>query len=907
MASQKNRHMAIIVDLGDKGKSTGSGADDVLLLRGLSGSDGISDSFSYDLELLSNKNDLGTSPLHKNATIVFRDPNGNPKRYINGEIFEFAVCGMVYVPRENVDERLFLYKARLAPALEMLKHSCRTKIHTGESVKDIVDGVFSQAATSNFGYSNPLPANYCDSSKLSASYKKLACCVQYQESDFDFVSRLMQSEGISYYFTHKQGSHTMVLAEKNSDFSTHSGDIDYDYSNAYAGIYSFTQNERLIPYSTDDYPKSRDFSYQLMDNSHEGGLGDVSGDPNSIYNVYADSARFLDKKEEMGARLTSFKQFLRERSVVEKYDWSGKTHWMDVDAGTKFVMNKFPVGSTPGVNILVSHTSTTSTCRYDLDGQGTQPIEDYENIFDTRFQALDSNKTFRPAMNTPKPKVYGLQTGIIITNTGYAKHVTESDEYARVKVKPHWGDSTTEHGDEFCWARVAQDRANNGHGLFSLPRVGEEVVVSFVNGDLEEPLVVGSVYNSHCKPPMSISSTSNNQPDMLLRSRQVSKANTWNEFDAIVEQSAPVDEMDMSDLKKDDKRKGFHELSLNDTRDEERVGLYSNGKILAQAPEDIVVKGGKKITIEAGEELELIVGHSKISLTEDVINAAILKKTDIQLVPYLWDAEIPGTGTFMKLQPDELKISSIDIKLLGWLSASMSSLFAGTEAGLMDHSTHGIAIGNASGIQPTTAIDAFTYFSAMSKGKDVDPSQFSHLIALLTAGGCIISLLTEGYGFGSGFVNLEGSEHAHLPGFMNVPLIGPVPLSFVLGKHEIKSTGSMHSETLENVETLGKKTTRALEKAKEIVEDTTDSVKHTISSIVKSKQTVSEEDEGIEMQEMGVSKTTTEVEAEETVGEKTKTGLMDEDVGVMKSGTRVMHEDTNALENDDNAIEMHEM
>ncbi|NOY76015.1 MAG: type VI secretion system tip protein VgrG [Kiritimatiellaeota bacterium] len=793
MASQKNRHMAIVIDLGDKGKSTGSGEDDVLLLRGLRGTSGISDSFSYELELLSHDNNLGNSPLHKNATIVFRDQEGSPKRYINGEIFEFAVCGMAFIPRENVDERLFLYKARLAPALEELKHSCRTKIHTGESVKDIVDGVFSQAATTNFGYSNPLPQNYCDSSKLSASYKKLACCVQYQESDFDFVSRLMQSEGISYYFTHQQGSHTMVLIEKNSDFQTHSKNIDYDYSNINAGVYSFTQNERLIPYSTDTYPKSRDFSYRLMDNSHNGDLGDVSGDPNAIYNVYADSARFLDKKEEMDARLTSFKQFLRERSVVEKYDWSGNTHWIDVDSGMKFVMNKFPVGGAPGVNILVCQTSTTSSCRYDLDGPGMQPIEDYENIFDMRFQAMDSNKTFRPAMNTSKPKVYGLQTGIIITNTGDAKNVTESDEFARVKVKPHWGDSTATNGDEFCWARVARDRANNGHGLFSLPRVGEEVVVSFVNGDLEEPLVVGSVYNSHCKPPMAISSTSNNQPDMLLRSRQVSKNNTWNESDAVVAQSAPVDEIDMSELKKEDERKGYHEISLSDTEESERVGLYSNGEILAQAPEDIVVKAGKKIMIEAGEEIELKVGSTTLVMKEEEVH---IKR---------------GINSDFRMSNLSIDLHSWEITINGILGAKLKSLMSSVMCEPLSVDIFGLETSTKAGLMNIGTIKSFIaagfgFPKMLGMGSDTSENVEFGINMLFTASS--LMLLREGKALlGASFISQAGSEVKIEAGFASifgfpVPALVPGDMTIMTTELHKRVLGEEDEEVVEHEEVV---------------------------------------------------------------------------------------------------------
>jgi hypothetical protein len=628
-------------------------------------------------------------------------------------------------------------------------------------------------------------------------------------------------------------------------------------------------------------------------------------------------ANNLSEESEINLQIEKFRDFRKSEFDVFRRIWKGKSASASVSAGNKISIQGGPAPESGTVNLLVYEINIEAEAGYEIENVFTERFgsisDNISDFFEVSFSAIKGDLNFIPPVVTPKPKIYGLQTAVVLTeasggtdrsSNGQSVAATATDKYARVKIAPHWGDRIDKSHKEFLWARVAQSRAGNGFGVMNLPRNGEEVVISFIDGNIDEPLVVGSVYNSRNNLPLPTDDVSKNQPDMVLRSRSLTRNNSIDTSEETLTPREPVQELSVEELKNN--VNSYHEFSLIDTDEQRRVGLYSSGDIITQSADTITVKAGKKLRFEAYDEIEFIVGQSRISITREYIDAAIVKHTDIEVVPYLWSAKIPMTGTFFKMHPGAIKISSPDITALGWLGASMRSLLAGTESGLLDQSTHGISVSHSSGFNMiSTPSDIYSYLSAMGKGLDFDPSKFKDILALLSGVGGVYALLKNRNGFGSGYVNFDGNKHEYMPGFMNLPVIGPVPLSFLLGEHEIKSTGKISSETLENQETMGKKVVTGLKKGKNWVVDQGRMVKHDISAVLKSKRKVSEEDQGIEMTELDVSKESSALEKSEEELEGSKTSVMTEKESVMDSEGSVMNEKTNVVKSEEDGIEMH--
>jgi len=463
-ATQANHPIAVTSPLGD----------DVLLFHSMNVSEQLGRLFQFDLDLLSSDPEIKLQDIvGQNVTVRYIRPDGE-NRYFNGFVNQFSQAG--------AHGNLFVYRATLRPWFWFLTRTADCRIFQNKTVPDIIKEVFRDKGFIDF------------KDTLSGNYRVWENCVQYRETDFNFVSRLMEQEGIYYYFEHEDGKHTLVLSESISSHQTVSG---YEE----------------VPY----YPRGE------SGHREDDHISDWSVNQIIQPGVYALKAFDFKKPK---AKLEAKSSMLREHDQAdfEIYDYPGE--YDEISDGETYARARMDElqaqyeevqgqGSVAGLmtGCLFKLTNyaredqnreyLVTSAKYSLGPQEYESGftgEGGSNFF-CSFTALDIKQAFRPPRITPKPVVQGPQTAIVV---GKAGEEIWTDNYGRVKVQFHWDRYGKKDENSSCWVRVSQVWAGSGWGSMHLPHIGHEVIVSFIEGDPDQPIITGRVYNESNKPADSL-------------------------------------------------------------------------------------------------------------------------------------------------------------------------------------------------------------------------------------------------------------------------------------------------------------------------------------------------------------------------------------------------------------------
>ncbi|HEV8432908.1 MAG TPA: type VI secretion system tip protein VgrG, partial [Thermoanaerobaculia bacterium] len=439
--------------------STPLGADK-LLLRSLRGEERISGLFHFFLEMQSEEKALDFSQVvGKSATVSMKLGDGTT-RYVNGIVGRFVQAGS--------DARFTTYYAELHPWLWLMTMSADCRIYQNKSVKDIVTGLFTE-----LGFTD-----YKDST--TGTYDALDYCVQYNETAFAFISRLLESAGIFYFFTHADGKHTLVLGDDSSAFADCAGAATVDYGglgrweqqNIVSGC---TVEEMVIAgqYAVDD------FGFETPSTDLMGSSDSTVATNGSKRRIYEYPGGFTKKDAAEGVS----KLRLEEREAPQKA-LRGESFTPAFTAGGKTTLQKHYRDDVNAAYVLlrVSHSATI-------------------DVYTNSFEAFPATLAWRPPRVTRKPVIPGTQTAIVVGKSG---EEIWTDQYGRIKVQFHWDQKGTNDENSSCWIRVAHGWAGKSWGQMFLPRIGQEVVVSFLEGDPDRPLVTGSVYNAEQTVPYTL-------------------------------------------------------------------------------------------------------------------------------------------------------------------------------------------------------------------------------------------------------------------------------------------------------------------------------------------------------------------------------------------------------------------
>jgi type VI secretion system secreted protein VgrG len=446
---------------------------DVLLFHAMHGQEALSCVPEYRLDLLSLKDDINLDQiLGKSVTVKMATDGGT--RFFNGYVTRFSQGGKV--------GRYRRYHATVHPWIWFMSRTADCRIFQDKTVPEIVKAVFSDHPTNSFKDS------------LTGSYRKWTYRVQYRETDLAFVRRLMEQEGIYFYFTHADGKHTLVMADSYSGHTAIQGSplpfiAPEDVSRAdieHVTAWSLTREIQTGVYVHDDY----DFERPSVELRTQKVVS--QGNPPSTYEVYDFPGEYLVKPDGEASAAVRIDEHAAQFETAE-----GATNAKDMKAGFLFKLERCPRADQNREHLVVSAT-------YELQ------FNDYESMPDRRgadyacsFTAMSSKQQFRPRRVTPKPFVQGPQTAVVV---GPAGDEIYTDKYGRVKVLFHWDRVGEKNKDEnsSCWVRVSQPWAGKAWGGVTIPRIGQEVIVDFLEGDPDEPIITGRVYNAEQMPPYAL-------------------------------------------------------------------------------------------------------------------------------------------------------------------------------------------------------------------------------------------------------------------------------------------------------------------------------------------------------------------------------------------------------------------
>jgi type VI secretion system secreted protein VgrG len=518
---------------------------DVLLFYGMHAREEMSRLSEFQIDLLSAKNDVKLDDiLGKNVTVSLGLPD-NSTRYFNGFVTRFAQGGTV--------GRYHHYHAMVRPWLWFLTRTADCRIFQEMTVPDILKKVLGEDPHADFAF------------ELTGSYRKWTYCVQYRETDFNFVSRLMEEEGIYYYFRHTDGHNTMVLTDSTSKHVAAPGCGTLPYLSStqaaapnidHVSSWDFAREIHSVAFVHTDYdferPKVKLETQKTLPRPTTPG----------VYEVFDYPGSYLQKPD--GTQLAA----VRMDEIGTQYEAArAATNARGLTTGCLLKLERFPRADQNREYLVLSSRHDLQFSEY--EGIGSGRTSEYR----CSFVAMSSGQQFRPARTTPKPFVQGPQTAVVVGPSGDQIY---TDKFGRVKVQFHWDRYGKNDQDSSCWIRVSHPWAGKGWGSVSTPRIGQEVIVDFLEGDPDQPIITGRVYNDDNQPPFGF----------------------------------PAGAV-TSGIKSDThKGKGYDEMSMDDTAGKEKItvhGQYDMNTTVEHDQTNTVnntftetIKNDTKITITAG-------------------------------------------------------------------------------------------------------------------------------------------------------------------------------------------------------------------------------------------------------------------------------------------------------------------
>lgn len=472
--TQKNRLIAIKVAL------DGIGEDDILL-RGFHMTEELGRPFTCELDLRSELSELPLADLlGANCTIRVFLTSGET-RYINGFLSRIVQEGTPSEGRANQ------YRATLVPWLWFLTRTSNCRIYKG-TIPEIIAEVF---RAMNF-------TDFVD--ELNQTYKPRDFVVQYRETAFNFITRLMEDAGIYYYFRHENGKHTLVLCDSPSAHSPVAGYEEIPYIQQTSGtagqerVSDWVQEQQIQP--GEFVGGGFDFTGPKVNHvSREVELDGTIAERKPITipcQVYDYPLVFSSTDAEVLE--TSCRIRAEEFSAqTQLFRARGDTRGLTV--GSTFKLKWFPLEKQNAEYLVIGMSCHAETDEYSSGGGGGS------ELYQCGFTAIPVACPFRLPRSTPRPVIAGPQTAIVTGTKGEEIH---TNEHGCVRVRFHWDRSENEYEATSYWIRVAQIWAGKSWGAMFLPRVGQEVIVEFLEGDPDAPIVTGRVYNGQCAPPYKL-------------------------------------------------------------------------------------------------------------------------------------------------------------------------------------------------------------------------------------------------------------------------------------------------------------------------------------------------------------------------------------------------------------------
>jgi len=615
-------------------------AHDLQVLE-FNGHEAISQPFAFELELISERPDLDLeSLLHQPAFLAFA-PGGN------------GIHGLIYrVAQGESGKRLSRYHITLRPQLAYLAHRVNQRIFQYLTVEKIISQVLEEHGIQNNAYAFQFGPSV---------YPERDYCVQYDESDLHFIQRLCEEEGIHYHFQHSEQGHVLVFGDDQTVFPK-------------LPATAYQQDSGLVA----DQPVIKRFALRLETRSNRVTRRDYDFEKPRLLMEAAFNSEFAPDLEDYDypgrfierqrGKHLSKRTLERHRSDYELATGESDQpllvsgHYLDLGSHPREEWNQLWLlteisheGKQPQV-LEESITSAPSPLRGEGWGEGKEGDTDFQQGYRNRFNATPWDVLHRPPLNHPKPKVLGSQTAVVTGPQGEEIHC---DQYGRVKVQFHWDREGQSNDKTSCWLRVASSWAGDRYGGIAIPRVGMEVLVTFLEGDPDQPLVTGCLYHAEHLVPYELPANKTRSVFKTLSSPGGGGYNELRIEDKKGEEQIYLHaERDWDENIEHDQKirvgNQRHDTveanSYSEFQVEEHRTTHADRKVEARSNDHLTVATTQHVKIgvgqfvEAGNEIHYYAG-SKV-----VIDAGM-------------ELTAAGGGSFLKLDPGGVTLSGATIKM----------------------------------------------------------------------------------------------------------------------------------------------------------------------------------------------------------------------------------------------------
>jgi type VI secretion system secreted protein VgrG len=605
-----------------------SGGKRKFIIDEIFGDEQLSGLFHYRLRMRTSDNAIDFTQIMGQSVAVHIIMVSGETRYVNGVVTCFR--------QADTDGVMTTYYAELRPWLWQLSLSTDSKIYQNQTATDIITSVFS-----DFGFSD-----HKDSTQGACANREY--CVQYQETALDFVSRLMEDEGIFYYFEHTEQKHTLVMANAASAHPPCPGlsAARYTDSDPKTKTEDLIDSVILEQQLTSNKFAAEDFHFETPETDL---LTSVDAGTKGKLRVYEYPGGFTKTKD--GETIVSKRV---EALEVPGKLLRGEGYCRAFLAGYKFD--------------LTEHGRDDVNASYTIRRLS---IHANQKRYTNRFEAFPSDVPFRPPRIARKPKIYGTQTAIVVGKKG---EEIWPDEYGRVKVQFHWDQEGEKDENSSCWIRVAQIWAGKSWGTLFTPRMGAEVIVSFLEGDPDRPIIIGTVYNDTQTVPYPMPDDKNKSTIKTISTKE---------------------------------GKAGNEIRFDDTKDAEELYFHAqkdhNIKIENDRKKEVL--GKETITITKDRTTTIEEGNETLTVTKGNRTVTISKGTETHEVKDTRDLTVTGAETHTSddsfthsvTKNYELKVSGdLTITVDGAITISSGKDVA-IEAGMSFTNTAGTELTNEAG------------------------------------------------------------------------------------------------------------------------------------------------------------------------------------------------------------------
>ncbi|WDH35285.1 type VI secretion system tip protein VgrG [Pseudomonas chlororaphis] len=588
------------------------------------GIEGISQPFRFDLELVSENPDLDLETLlHKQAFLAF-DPAA-----LNGE--GSGIHGQIYrVAQGDAGKRLTRYQVSLVPQLAYLEHRTNQRIYQQLSAPKIIALILEEHGIQGNAYRF----------QLGTPCPERDYCVQYDETDLHFIQRLCEEEGLHYHFQHSPQGHLLVFGDDQTVFPKLGQPTAYIQGSGMVADEPVIKGFNLRLETRTRRTTRRDYDFEKPRLQLEAAYKPEAESEEPDLEDYDYPGRFTDRAR---GKFLSQRALERHRADYQQAEgWGDQTrlvsgHFLELSEHPRSEWNDLWL-----LTHIVHEGKQPQVLEESVTSDTTDNKDDFHQGYRNRFLATPWQVFYRPALNHPKPRVLGSQTAVVTGPKGEEIHC---DQYGRVKVQFHWDREGKADDKTSCWLRVSSSWAGDRYGALVIPRIGMEVLVTFLEGDPDQPLITGCLYHKEHPVPYALPA---NKTRSVFKSMSSPGGAGYNElriedkkgaeqifihaqrdWDENIEHDQKirigherhdtVEKNTYTELKAEE-----HRITHADRKTEAKVddhltvGENQHIKLgtaqLTKAGQEIHLKAGAKMVIEAGSELTIKAGGSFIKL-----------------------------------------------------------------------------------------------------------------------------------------------------------------------------------------------------------------------------------------------------------------------------------------------------